>query len=259
MGDRSGRKTVLCSLFIVLAVLAAGPARADEPNVRSLAAGIGFDNFSRTVVWSGDDAPSRLLGNALTARAEIGVGDTLVFSLFAGLSFSDFSGLTFDGLPIGLRFAGSSISGFALGFEAERSLKRLGDFEIGAAGRFVYNFGLSRTWPLEGFAVEGQATGQPNWLELAAGPRVAYLFFGRVVPYVEVTARLLWAGFRMTELLDDLEGREMKKVRGDFAVAVAMGADARVSSRLTVKGKAGILPYAGGVDTLFSVGVLYGF
>jgi hypothetical protein len=258
MGDRSGRKTVLCSLF-VLGVLVAGPARADEPNVRSLAAGIGFDNFSRTVVWSGDDAPSRLVSNMIMARAEIGLGEGLVFNLFAGLSFSDFSGLKFDTLPISLQFAGSPISGFVLWVEAEKSLKRLGDFEIGAAGRFVYNFGLSRTWPLEGFAVEGRATGQPNWLELAAGPRVAYLFFGRVVPYVEVTARMLWAGFRMTEVLGDLEGREMKKVHGDFGVAVALGADARVSSRITVKGKAGILPYAGGVDTVFSVGVLYGF
>jgi hypothetical protein len=258
MGDRSGRRTALCSLF-VLAALAAGPARAEESNVRSLAAGLGFENFSRTVVWSGDDAPSRLLGNVIAARAEIGVGDGLVLDLFAGPSFSGFSGLTFETLPIGLQLTGSTVSGFALGVEVERSLKRLGDFEIGAAGRFVYNFGLSRTWPLEGFAVEGRATGQPHWLELAAGPRVAYLFFGRVVPYIEVTARMLWAGFRMSEVLDDLEGQEMKKVNGDFALAVALGADARVSPRITVKGRAGILPYVGGVDTVFSVGVLYGF
>ncbi len=258
MGDRRGWERVLGSLF-VLAVLAAGPAWAEGPNVRSLAAGIGFDNFSRTVVWSGDDAPSRLLGNMIAARAEVGVGEGLVLNLFAGLSFSDSSGLTFGTLPISLQFSGPAISGFALGVEAERSLKRFGDFEIGAVGRFVYNFGLSRTWPLEGFAVEGRATGQPHWLEIAAGPRVAYLFFGRVVPYVEVTARMLWAGFRMTEVLGDLEGRETKKLNGDFAVAVALGADARVSPRITVKGKAGIMPYAGGVDTVFSIGVLYGF
>lgn len=258
MGDRNGRKTVLCSLF-ALAVLAAGPVHGDEPNVRSLAAGIGFDSLSRTLVWTGDDAPSRLLGNMVLARAEIGVGESLIINLFAGLSFSDSSGLTFATLPISLQFAGSTIPGFVLGAETVLALKRFGDFEIGAAGRFVYNFGLSRTWPLEGFAVEGRATGQPSWLELAAGPRVAYLSFGRVVPYIEVTARMFWAGFRMTEILDDLEGQEMKKVNGDFGLAVALGADARVSSRITVKGKVGLMPYSGGMDTVLSFGVLYGF
>lgn len=258
MGDRRGRKTAIGVLGVILA-LAAGPARADEPNVRSIAAGLGFESFSRSVVWSGDVAPSRVLANAITARAEIGIGERLVFGLIAGLSSTDCSDLTFDTLPISLQFAGSPIPGFILGVEAEAALKKIGGFEIGAVGRFVYNFGMSKTWPLEGFAVEGQATAQPSWLELGAGPRIAYLDLGRVVPYIEVTARAFWAGFRMSEVLGELEGRETKKVNGDLAVAVALGADARVTDRIAVKGKAGFMPCAGGVDTVFSFGVLYGF
>ncbi len=258
MGDRRGLKTAIGVLGVVLA-LAAGRARADEPNVRSIAAGLGFESFSRTVVWSGDAAPSRILANAITARAEIGIGERLVFGLIAGLSSTDCSDLTFVTLPISLRFAGSPIPGFILGAEAEAALKKIGDIEIGAVGRFVYNFGMSKSWPLEGFAVEGQATAQPSWLELAAGPRIAYLGFGHVVPYIEVTARALWAGFRMTEVLGEIEGRETKKITGDLAVAVALGADARVTDRIAIKGKAGIMPRAGGIDAVLSLGVLYGF
>jgi hypothetical protein len=39
-----------------------------------------------------------------------------------------------------------------LGAELEALLLKSGGFEIKAAGRFVSSFGMSRTWPLEGFA-----------------------------------------------------------------------------------------------------------
>lgn len=258
MSEGRVRKTVL-GLMVGLAVGAAVPARADVPNVRSISAGLGFDCFTRTVVWSGDESASKIQAHLLTARGELDVGRGLAFSLFIGLSSANFGDLTFDALPISLRSAGSGITGLALGAEAAAALKKMGDFEIGATGRFVFHFGMSKTWPLEGFAVEGRATGQPNWLEVAAGPRVAYRAFGRIVPYIEVTGRMLWAGFRMTEVLGELEGQETKTVDGDLALALAIGADARVTGRLAVKGRAGVMPRAGGVDTLFSFGVLYGF
>jgi hypothetical protein len=258
MSEGRVRRTGL-GAFVALAALAAGQAWAAEPNVRSISAGLGVDSISRTVVWSGDETSSRIQASLVTARAELAVGRGLVFSLIAGFSVADVGDLTFDTLPVSLRFAGSGITGFALGAEAEASLKKFGDFEIGAAGRFVYHFGMTKTWPLEGFAVEGRATGQPSWLELAAGPRVAYLAFGRIVPYLELTGRVLWAGFRMTEVLGELEGRETKKVSGDLALGLAVGAAARVTDRIALEGRIGVLPRAGGADTVLSFGVLYGF
>lgn len=255
MSEGRVRKTVL----VLLAALAAGQAGAAEPNVRSISAGLGIDSFARTVVWSGDESASKILANLVTARAELDIGRGLVFSVFAGLSVADLGDLTFGTLPISLRLAGSGIAGFALGAEAEAGLRKFGDFEIRAAGRFVYHFGMTKSWPLEGFAVEGRATGQPSWLEVAAGPRVAYLSFGRIVPYFEVTGRMLWADFRMTEVLGELEGRETKKVNGDLAVGLAVGADARVTGRIALEGRLGVMPRGGGVDTVFSFGVLYGF
>jgi hypothetical protein len=258
MGDRSRGRRNIC-VWGLLALLAAGRAGAQEANVKSISAGLSYDHFARSVVWKGDDAGTKIRTHTLTARAEIGLASGPVFSLGVGLSFADFPGLTFDALPISLEFSGATLKGFSLAAEAAAPIRRFGDFEIGAAGRIVYSFGISRSWALEGFAVEGRAEGQPSWLEIAAGPRVSYLIFGRVVPYVEVTARMLWAGFRMSEALGDLSGEEPKKVRGDFGLAIALGADVPVTGRITVKAKAGIMPYAGGVDSLISFGAQYGF
>jgi hypothetical protein len=118
---------------------------------------------------------------------------------------------------------------------------------------------MSKTWPLEGFAVEGEARGSSSWLEAAVGPRLSYLFFGRVVPYLEICARWLRADFEMSETLEDLGGAEKKLVRGDLQLSFALGADAAVTDRIVIEAKAGILPYTGGVNGLVSLGVLYKF
>jgi hypothetical protein len=118
---------------------------------------------------------------------------------------------------------------------------------------------MSKTWPLEGFAVEGQAKGRSNWMEASAGPRLAYLLSDTFVPYLEVNVRWLRADFRMEETLDDLKGLETKRIKGDLAFSVSLGGDVRVSDRLTIKAKAGFVPRPGGADAQASVGLLYAF
>jgi len=258
MGDRSRRRRGICILGI-LALLASRGASAADPNVKSITAGLSYEHFSRPVVWPGDDAASKILSHTVSARADIVLANGLTFRLDAGISLNDFSGLTFGVLPISLELDGNPIKGFALGAEVAAPLKKVGAFEIGAAGRLVYSFGMTKSWPLEGFAVEGEATGQPRWMELSAGPRIAFLSAGRIVPYAEVRASLFWAGFRMSETLGDLSGEETKSVRGDFAVSIALGADVRVTDRISVKAKAGIMPAAGGTGAMASIGALYGF
>ena len=247
------------SILIAALALVGGEAAAAGLAVKPLAAGIGYDFLSRTVVWSGDEADSKLTSNMLSARAEFGLAKGVIVGLTAGVSFSDVAGLVFDTLPISLLYDGSAIPGLVLGADVLVPIKRWGDFEMKATGRIVYSSGMSKTWPLEGFAVERQAEGKPGWMEVALGPRLDYLLFGRVVPYVELTGRWLTARFRMSETLGDLAGEEKRKVGGDFAVGAAIGADGEVSRRLLVRGKIGILPFAGGVDTVATVGILYRF
>jgi hypothetical protein len=250
---KAGCLIVLGSLFLA----AGGSAAAAEPKVKAVSAGLSFDHFTRTVVWKGDESSSRILSQLVSARAEFGTGRGLVFSLSAGLSLADFKGLAFGSLPISLEYGGAPIAGLALGAEILAPLHRAGDFEIIAAGRFVSSFGMSKTWPLEGFAVEGEAKGRPGWMEASIAPRAAYLFFDGVVPYLEVSARWFRAGFRMEEALEDLAGEETKRVTGDLAFGVALGVDAEVTERIAVRAKAGIMPFTGGVDGLVSIGVQY--
>ncbi len=258
MTKRSGRGWRLLSLGIALA-LASEYAPAAESKIKTFMAGLNFDHFSRTIVWDGDTGPSRIRASLVSARADLGFGKGLTLSLYAGLSLTGFDGLAFGTLPIALEFDASAMKGLVLGAELESHLLNYRNFEIKAAGRFVSSFGMSKTWPLEGFAVDGEAKGRSNWMEASAGPRVAYIFSDMFVPYLEVNIRWLRADFRMEETLDDLVGLETKRVKGDLSFGVALGGDARVSDRLTIKAKAGFVPRSGGADALFSVGLLYAF
>jgi len=258
MTNRSGGAGRLISLGIALA-LAAAPAPAAESKVKTFMAGLNFDHFSRTMVWDGDTATSRLRASLVSARADFGFGKGLTLSLSAGLSLTGFGGLAFGTLPITLEYDASLMKGLVLGAELEASILKLGGFEIKAAGRFVSSFGMSKTWPLEGFAVEGEARGRSNWMEASAGPRLAYSLSGAFVPYLELNARWLRADFRLEETLEDLHGLETKRIKGDLLFSAALGGDVRVSDRLTIKAKGGFVPFAGGADALASIGLLYIF
>ncbi len=258
MTKRSTGVWRLISLGIALAFLAA-PAPAAESKIETFVAGLNFDHFSKTVVWDGDTASSRLGASLVSARADLGFGKGLTLSLSAGFSLAGFGGLAFETLPITLEYDASSLKGLVLGAELEALLHKFGKFEIKAAGRFVSSFGMSKTWPLEGFAVEGQAKGRLNWMEASAGPRLAYLLSEKFVPYVEVNVRWLRTDFRMEETLEDLHGLETKRSNGDLAFGVALGGDVRASERVTIKAKAGFSPHAGSTDALISIGLFYMF
>jgi hypothetical protein len=233
--------------------LGAGPLK-----VRTLSAGLGYEYLARTVTWGEDPDASRFQASLISARAEIGFAKGIVLSLSAGLALTDLSSATFNNLPISLRYDGAPLSGFTFGAEALVPVRRFSDFEISGTGRFVYSFGMKRTWPLEGFAVEGQAEGSADWMEAAIGPRVAYLGFDKIRPFLEISCRWLHTGFAMTETLDDLTGRETKRA-SKLSAGVALGAEAELSGRISVEARAGFVPRAGGVDGLAVAGLRYKF
>lgn len=258
MGDRSRRLGVIFGLYAA-AALVLGTAAAAEPNVRSIAVGLNYENLTRTVVWKGDAASSRIKGSLISARADLGLAKDIIVSLSAGVVLTDFQGLAFSGLPIRLEYDAPALKGISFGAEIVAPLLKFSEFEISGTGRLVYSFGLSKTWALEGFAVDGSASGRSSWMEAAAGPRLTYRQFKGFAPYLEVSARWLHASFKMTETLEDLVGTETKRVRGDLSFSAALGADVTLSDHLSLRAKAGILPYSGGVDGLLSAGFAYKF
>jgi hypothetical protein len=253
-----GRVRIRTALALAALIgLAAGPAAA-QVKVASFAAGFGVESFSRPLVWGDDAAPAGIRAGLVTARAEFGFARGIAVSLSAGLSPTDVEALTFGALPISLRYEGAPLRGLALGAEAAVPLGRFSSFEIGGAGRIVYSMGMKKTWPLEGFAVEGEAEGTMRWVEAAIGPRVAYRSLDKIVPYLEITLRWLHANFEMTETLGDLGGREARSADG-VAVGLAVGADADIAGRFAVRAKAGLVPGSRGTGWLASIGVLYKF
>jgi hypothetical protein len=258
MRDRDKRIWGFLGLCAAL-LLGAGRAAAAGPAINTLAAGLNFENLTRTVVWKGDTQSSRIRANLISARAEFGLAKGIVVGLNAGLVLTDFTGLVFTDLPVSLRYDAAPIKGFAFGVDVVAPLAQFSDFRLSGAARLAFTFGMSKNWPLEDFAVEGEARGDSSLFEIAAGPRLSYMILDRVVPYVEVWARWMRAGFEMAESLGDLKGDVTKRVRGDLSLGAGLGADAVLTDRIAVQGKAGILPFAGGVDSLVSLGVLYKF
>jgi len=257
MGDRSRRLGVVLGLWAA-AALGAGAAAAAEPNVKSIAVGLTYENLPRTAAWRGDAASSRIRGQLIAARVDLSLVKGAVLSFSAGAVLTGFRGLTFSGLPISLEYEAAPLLGLAFGAEVVAPLAKFPDFEISGTGRLVYSFGMSKTWPLEGFQVEGRATGRSSWLEAAAGPRLTYRKLKRAAPYIEVQARWLLAAFKMAETLGDLGGSEAKHA-SDVSVSAALGADVALTGRLSLRAKAGILPRSGGLDGLLSAGLAWTF
>jgi len=239
--------------------LAAAWSPAAEPTHRPFTAGVMFDHLSRTVAWEGETEASRVAANCVSLRAGFDLGRGVTLGLSAGLALSDFDALAFLDLPISLELGSSVLKGIALGAEVEAALLDLGDFEIEAAGRIVSSFGLARTWALEDFAVPGRAEGRTNWLEASAGPRLVCHLYGGFVPYLEVAARWFRVDVRMEETLEDLQDAEKKRINGDISISASLGGDIRLSDRLAVRAKAGIVPHAGGAGVSASLGLLFAF
>jgi hypothetical protein len=258
MKTRAGGLAHVLLLSIVFSHLAAGPSVAAE-NRTSFRVGISFEHFSRTITWDAKTGTSKASANLFAARAEVEPRPGLVFDLEAGFSLSNFNGLHFNQLPITIDYEAGAVAGLLLGAGVRDGLLRFGDFEIEGVGRFVYSLGSTKTWPLEGFTVPGTSKGGPTWMRASAGPRISYLFFGKFVPYLDVTAGWFSGKFKLDETLGDLGGQETKKLRGKSLVEISLGADYQVSGRIGLKAVAGFLPYAGGVDGTVSVGFLFFF
>ncbi|MDH4197151.1 MAG: hypothetical protein OEW05_07080, partial [Candidatus Aminicenantes bacterium] len=123
-----------------------------------------------------------------------------------------------------------------------------GAIEMDVWGRYVTSLGTTKTWPIEGFGAPGEAVGKPDWTLAEVGPRLVYAGFQNAAPYLAVTANWLWGDFKIDESLGELEGSEIKKVRGLGHVRAAAGTTLDLSSRVAVWGEAGLIPRSGGLD-----------
>jgi len=257
---RKRTRGVMSALTLVCACGLAGlPVLQASSSPSKFQTGLSYDRLSRTVTWDAGAHQSRAKADIFTVREAIQLKPGLAVELLAGLSLSNFNGLVFRNLPVSLDYEAGGAKGLLLGCGVRARLLGDGDFEIEGIGRFVYSLGFNGTWPLQGFAVEGNSRGRPSWLVASLGPRISYRFFGGFVPYATISASFFSGSFVMDQTLGDLTGHEAKTLKSKGLLEVALGADYRVGERLTLRAEAGFLPYPGGVDGSASVGFLYRF
>lgn len=252
--------------FVVLATCAvlAGTASARIPGKGlfsgvNLRAGLQGGFGDRTVRW--DKGPDETKIKIRTAGLAVDLSFPRGFgiSLFGGMAFTDPRGTVFRNLPISLDYQAGTIRGFAFGAEVRKSLFAFGNFETGARARYVIFTGPTKTWPIEGFAVAGEAVGKPKWSELEIGPTLAYKAYSNFTPYLGVSLSWFRGDFRMTETLGELGGTQVRKLSQKGLLRIALGASWELGHGIVVDGEAGIIPVKGGPDIGATVRLLYGF
>ncbi|HYA48077.1 MAG TPA: hypothetical protein VEG35_00130 [Burkholderiales bacterium] len=245
-------------VLAVLLILAAGAGRASEDGA-VWRTGVGVDQFSRTITWDNNARTSRASVTLFTLREELELRPGLAFDVAAGLSLSNFNGLIFSNLPISIDYEAGAVSSLFVGAGARARLFRRGRLEIEGVGRFVYSMGSAKTWALEGFAVEGRATGRPSWFEASLGPRISLVSGSKLVPFLTVSANWFSGSFKMAETLSDLTGSEKKTFRAKGFVEFSLGARCDMSPRARFSAEAGLIPRPGGLDAALSAGLTYRF
>lgn len=214
---------------------------------------------ARSVRWDKGTDESRLKTRLLGLAADVTFSSGLGLSLFAGTGYADPDGAVFGTLPISLEYRAGAVNGIAFGGEVRKRLVAFGDFETGARAGCVIYTGSTKSWPIEGFAEEGDARGRPKWLEFEIGPTLSYTAVPRLTPYLGLSLNWFRGDFRMTETLGELGGTQVRKFAQKGLLRIALGASYEFGRGFFVDGEAGIIPAKGRTDLGATVRLLYAF
>ncbi|MFC2163871.1 hypothetical protein ACFLT2_02595 [Acidobacteriota bacterium] len=250
---------ILILLFGISCLSYAQTESEGLPNQMTFGAGVGFEYFNRTISWDDGELTSPLKTLMLTLNADIEIIDGLTLGAIVGYASSNMDALMFRELPISLELNSGSISGFALGAEAEFVFYRTYDFALSAIGQFLYYSGGTKEWDIPGLSVEGKAKGKPKWSRGIIGLSFEYTGMDYFFPYASLSYTPLWGSFEMDESIDGLTGTEKKDIKGKGKFAIGLGGLYEISDSIGLKAEIDILPYSGGVDLGILVRIRYEF
>ena len=247
-------------LFVGMTCLSFAQAESEDlPNQMTIGAGVGFEYFNRTIRWDDGELTSPLKSLMLTLNADIEVMDGLTLGAIVGYASSNYNDLIFREVPISLELDAGSISGFALGAEAEFTVYSTYDYALNAIGQFLYYSGGSKEWDISGLAVEGKAQGKPKWYRGIIGLAFEYTGMDYLSPYASLSYTPLWGSFEMEETIDGLSGTENKDIKGKGQFTIGLGGLYDITDSIGLKAEIDILPYSGGVDFGFLARLRYEF
>ena len=223
---------------------------------------LGFEFFSRTISWNGEDEnsySSELKSYLCTLNMEFEIQESLFLSLLLGYSSSNYDEMTFRELPISVELDVGGISGFLFGGEINKNLISSGDFGIGLLGQFVFCLGIKNEWEIPGLAVTGKVEGNPTWMRAAVGPFFSYHILNYFYPYLFFGFNYLWGSFKMEETIQSLEGSENKKFSAEALIGISLGAIYEITDKISLKGEVSVHPYKENIDFGFMIKVAYVF
>lgn len=257
------RKQIALFFLFFLILLGRLPfAQSLERNrsfLMSLKPGLGFEYFSRTISWDNKKYISKLKAILAYLDAEYEIQEGFSVSFLLGYCSSNWNGLVFRKLPFSIDYEAGGKGGILLGAEIQKSLPTFGNFEIEGYAQFVTCLGSKKEWNLEGLNTEGEVKGTPSWMRAAIGPIVTYTGFKDFYPYIYPNFNMLWGTYKMEQTVQDLIGKEDKKISGKSLFSLALGGLYEITNQWSIKGEISLLPYKTGLDIGLRAKAFYSF
>lgn len=250
------------SLILILGCFSSAVAQERNLfNAVSISPGIGYEYISRTINWDDDQYTSKLKSNYFTFDTEIELqGGFFVRAVF-GFTTANYESLAFRQLPVSVQLGEDIgfIGGNLLGAGIRKSIIQSEDLRIDLLGQFFYGIGNKKLWEITVLPVSGSIEGRPNWTQVTAGPVFTYTGFDRLSPYLYLNFNKFWGRFRMDETIQNLEGREIKKIKGESSFSVSLGMTFKLTESLSLKSEARFFPRRDGVDSGIMIKAMYSF
>lgn len=249
-------------LVLILMLIGSGYAQNQEPlfsDPMDVKTGLGFEYFSRTILWDDDAYTTTLKSYLFTLNADFAIEGGFTLTAILGYTLSNLDGLIFRQLPISVELGVGELGGFLVGAGLSRTLLESGNVEILGRGEFVLYYGLRKEWDIPGLNVEGTVSGRPTWMRGTVGPVFKYNGFEDFTPYLSVIFDKLWGSFKMDQDVQGLDRTENKKIKGQGDFSAAVGTVYDVTSSFRLLGELHLTPSSGTVDAGILVRIIYAF
>jgi hypothetical protein len=254
--------TFWISLILILSCFSSAAAQERNLfNAVSISPGIGFEYISRTISWDDEQYTSKLKSNYFTFDTEIELQGGLFVRPVFGFTTANYESLAFRQLPVSVELGEEIgfIGGYLIGAGIKKSIIQSEDLRIDLLGQFFYGIGSKKEWEIPGLPVEGSIEGRPNWTKVTVGPVFTYTGFDIFFPYLYLNFNKFWGRFRMDETIQDLEGTEIKKIKGKSSFSVSLGVTFKLTESFSLKSEARFLPRKDGVDSGIMIKAMYSF
>jgi len=252
---------LLLALNLTYLSFAQSETEEARPSI-NLRPSLGFEFFSRTVGWDGDDEKtynSKLQSLLFTLNLEFEIQEGLFLGVLLGYSSSNYDGMAFRELPFSIELDVGGIGGYLFGGEIKKNLISQRNFEIGLFGQFAFCLGVKNEWEIGDLNVSGKVEGNPTWMRAVAGPLLIYQRLDYFYPYLFLSFNYLWGNFEMDETVQTLKGNEKKKFSGEALLGISLGAIYELTDAFRLRGEASVFPYSKGIDFGFVINIAYAF